>query len=67
MELKVADLPSERELHALQLEISELRGELREVRPELLQLESACRICCWKTNSRRKHEHDRYSMLTAVW
>jgi len=33
----LADLPSEKELHKLQLEISELRGELREVKPELRQ------------------------------
>lgn len=38
VEQKMADLPSEKELHKLQLEISELRGELREVRPELAQL-----------------------------
>jgi len=31
-------LPSERELHALQLEISELRGDLRSLKPELLQV-----------------------------
>lgn len=37
VEQVLADLPSERELHKLQLEISELRGELREVKPELRQ------------------------------
>lgn len=38
VEQKVADLPSERELHKLQLEISDLRGALQAVRPELAQL-----------------------------
>lgn len=38
VEQKIADLPSERELHKLQLDISDLRGELRAVRPELAQL-----------------------------
>ena len=33
----LTDLPSERELHKLQLEISELRGELREMKPDLRQ------------------------------
>ncbi|ACQ92363.1 conserved hypothetical protein [Tolumonas auensis DSM 9187] len=37
-EQKISGLPSEGDLHKLQLEISELRGELREVRPELAQL-----------------------------
>nr|WP_265178587.1 DUF2730 domain-containing protein [Aeromonas salmonicida] len=37
VEQALIDLPSERELHKLQLEISELRGELREVKPELRQ------------------------------
>jgi hypothetical protein len=37
VEQVLADLPSEKELHKLQLEISELRGELREVKPELRQ------------------------------
>ncbi|WP_368165766.1 DUF2730 family protein [Aeromonas sp. R9-1] len=37
VEQALTDLPSERELHKLQLEISELRGELREVKPELRQ------------------------------
>lgn len=38
VEQKIAGLPSERELHKLQLDISDLRGELRAVRPELAQL-----------------------------
>lgn len=38
VEQKISGLPSEGDLHKLQLEISELRGELREVRPELAQL-----------------------------
>lgn len=38
VEQKISGLPSEADLHKLQLEISELRGELREVRPELAQL-----------------------------
>ena len=38
VEQKIADLPSERELHKLQLDISDLRGELRAVRPELAPL-----------------------------
>jgi len=38
VEQKINGLPSEGDLHKLQLEISELRGELREVRPELAQL-----------------------------
>ncbi len=38
VEQKITGLPSEADLHKLQLEISELRGELREVRPELAQL-----------------------------
>ncbi len=38
VEQKIADLPSERDLHKLQLDISDLRGELRAVRPELAQL-----------------------------
>ena len=35
---RLAALPSDREFHALQLEISELRGDLRELRPELTQV-----------------------------
>lgn len=35
---RLQSLPSESDLHRLQLEISELRGDLREVRPELKQL-----------------------------
>lgn len=38
VEQKIADLPSEKELHKLQLDIADLRGELRAVRPELAQL-----------------------------
>lgn len=38
VEQKISGLPSEGDLHKLQLEISELRGELREIRPELAQL-----------------------------
>ena len=38
VEQKISGLPSEGDLHKLQLEISVLRGELREVRPELAQL-----------------------------
>lgn len=38
LEQRLDDLPSERELHALQLEISELRGDLREIKPELRQV-----------------------------
>mgnify|MGYP000205097375 FL=1 len=37
VEQVLTDLPSERELHKLQLEISELRGELREMKPDLRQ------------------------------
>ena len=37
VEQVLTDLPSERELHKLQLEISELRGELRALAPELRQ------------------------------
>jgi len=37
LEQAVSGLPSQSELHKLQLEISELRGELREVKPELRQ------------------------------
>lgn len=38
VEQKIASLPSEGDLHRLQLDISDLRGELRAVRPELVQL-----------------------------
>lgn len=38
LDQRLDDLPSERELHALQLEISELRGDLRELKPELRQV-----------------------------
>ena len=38
VEQKIKSLPSEGDLHRLQLDISELRGELRAVRPELAQL-----------------------------
>ena len=37
VEQVLTDLPSERELHKLQLEISELRGVLREMKPDLRQ------------------------------
>ena len=40
VEKRIEDLPSERELHRLQLEISDLRGELRAVSPQLVQLRS---------------------------
>lgn len=37
VEQQLSDLPTEKELHTLQLEISELRGELREMKPDLRQ------------------------------
>jgi hypothetical protein len=37
VEQQLKDLPTEKELHTLQLEISELRGELRALAPELRQ------------------------------
>ncbi|MFQ2172401.1 MULTISPECIES: DUF2730 family protein [Aeromonas] len=37
VEQQLSDLPTEKELHTLQLEISELRGELRALAPELRQ------------------------------
>lgn len=39
LESKVAELPSHNELAALRLEVSELRGDLKEIRPVLNRLE----------------------------
>lgn len=38
LDQRLDDLPSERELHELQLEISELRGDLKALKPELMQV-----------------------------
>jgi septal ring factor EnvC (AmiA/AmiB activator) len=38
LDQRLDELPSEKELHQLQLEISELRGDLRELKPELRQV-----------------------------
>ncbi|WP_096779411.1 DUF2730 family protein [Zobellella denitrificans] len=39
LEAKVSDLPGHNELAALRLEVSELRGDLKEIRPVLSRLE----------------------------
>ena len=52
VEQQLSDLPTEKKLHTLQLEISELRGELRALAPDCAR-PAVSPTCCWRNELSR--------------